>query len=48
MEKEQFLKGVKNQGLCDAYAVKFKNTYTKYKEREEKSRQDFIYEHGIS
>ena len=48
VEKEQFLKGVKNQGLCDAYAVKFKNTYTKYKEREEKSRQDFIYEHGIS
>ena len=48
VEKEHFLKGLKNQDLCTTYAVKFKNTYTKYIESEEKSRQDFIYEHGIS
>lgn len=48
MEKEDFLKGLKNQALCSTYAVKFKNTYTKYIESEKKYRQDFIYEHGIS
>ena len=48
MEKEQFLKGLKNQGLCDIYAVRYKNTYIKYIEREEKTRQDFIYDRGIS
>lgn len=48
MEKEQFLKGLKNQEMCTTYAVKFKNTYTKYIENEKKSRQDFIYERGIS
>lgn len=48
VEKEQFLLGLKNQAMCTTYAVKFKNTYTKYIENEAKSRQDFIYECGIS
>lgn len=47
VEKEQFLLGLKNQAMCTTYAVKFKNTYTKYIENEAKSRQDFIYECGI-
>lgn len=48
VEKEQFLKGLKNRGLCSSYASKFKNTYVNYIEKEKKSRQDFIYEHMIS
>ena len=48
MKKEQFLKGLKDQALCTTYAVKFKNTYIMYIENEEKSRQDFIYERGLS
>lgn len=48
MKKEQFLKGLKDQALCATYAVKFKNTYIMYIENEEKSRQDFIYERGLS
>lgn len=47
MDKVQFLKGLKNRSLCNSYANKFKNIYTKYIEREEKERQDFIYEKRI-
>lgn len=48
MDKEKFLNGLKNRSLCNVYAIKFKNTYAKYIEKEQTKREHFINEKRLN